>query len=276
MIPKEELGRLVKSAREAKSKKIDKRYTQKSLANDIGKSQGYIGDIESGRTYPTLVVLSDIAKACEVPLSFFSDIENIINDYVRKQLEEYPPETQDMVKDYIYTGNERLNFLSGQAEYDIRVEGFPKVNELREASSNYSSENIPSSPLVRIPILGTVAAGIPLYAEQNILGYEDVPKSLVKSGEYFFLIAQGDSMIGSRILPGDKVLIRKQPLVENGEIALVLVNGDEATLKRVKYLDGTAILYPDNPAYSPMVYPVSDIKIIGYVAQVVFNPNAKK
>ena len=274
MISKEELGKLIKSARKAKPKETNKRYTQKILANEIGKSQGYIGDIESGRTYPTLVVLSDIAKACGVPLSFFSDIENIIEEYIAKQLGDYPAETQDMVKDYIYTGNERLNFLSGQAQDGITLEGFP----LKESCvpCNHPHETFPLNPMARIPILGTVAAGVPLYAEQNILGYEDVPGSLVKSGEYFFLIVRGDSMIGSRILPGDKVLIRKQPLVENGEIALVLVNGDEATLKRVKYLDGTAILYPDNPSYSPMIYPVSDVEIVGYVAQVVFNPNAKK
>lgn len=268
MISKEELGRLIKDARKAKSKIINKRYTQKNLASDIGKSQGYIGDIESGRTYPTLVVLNDIALACGVPLSFFSDIENIIEEYVGKQLGDYPTETQNIVKDYIYTGNERLNFLSGQAQDGITLEGFPRVNGVHDT--------FPNSPMSKIPILGTVAAGVPLYAEQNILGYEEVSQSLVKSGEYFFLIVQGDSMIGSRILPGDKVLIRKQPLVENGEIALVLVNGDEATLKRVKYLDDTAILYPDNPSYEPMVYPISDVEVIGYVAQVVFNPNAKK
>jgi len=285
MISKEELGKLIKSARKMKSREIDKRYTQGILASDIGKSQGYIGDIESGRTYPTLVVLNDIAQACGVPLSFFSDIENIIEEYVRKQLGDYPVETQNLVKDYIHKGNERLNFLSGQAQDDITLEGFPKVAEVSSAYNScqgkYPEQDIQSTipignPMTSIPILGIVAAGVPLYAEQNILGYEDVPESLVKGGEYFFLIVRGDSMIGSRILPGDKVLIRKQSLVENGEIALVLVNGDEATLKRVRYLDGTAILYPDNPSYEPMVYPIGDVEVIGYVAQVVFNPNAKK
>jgi len=284
MISKEELGKLIKSAREAKAKEINKRYTQKTLASDIGKSQSYIGDIESGRTYPTLVVLSDIALACGVSLSFFSDIENKIEEYVGKQLGDYPAETQDMVKDYIRRGNEKLNFLSGQAQHDITLEGFPKVTEVPSASitcsDNFSKQDIrdtfPISTMTQIPILGTVAAGVPLYAEQHILGYEEVPQSLVKSGEYFFLIVQGDSMTGSRIFSGDKVLIRKQTLVENGEIALVLVNGDEATLKRVKYLNGTAILYPDNPSYEPMVYPISDVEVIGYVAQVIFNPNAKK
>jgi len=277
MISKEELGKLIKTARETKSKEIGKRYTQKMLSEEISKSQGYIGDIESGRTYPTLVVLGDIAVACGVSLSFFSDIEKQIDEYVAVKLGDYPAETQEIVKDYIRTGNERLDFLGGQEQHDIRLEGFPRD---KEANAAYSKKDLQEafsvSSMSRIPILGTVAAGIPIYAEQNILGFEEVPMSLVKNGEFFFLIVQGDSMIGSRIFPGDKVLIRKQPIVESGQIALVLVNGDEATLKRVKYLDGTAILYPDNPSYEPMIYPVSDIEIIGYVAQVIFNPNEKK
>ncbi|SPF43335.1 Peptidase S24/S26A/S26B, conserved region (fragment) [Candidatus Desulfosporosinus infrequens] len=82
-------------------------------------------------------------------------------------------------------------------------------------------------------------------------------------------------MTGSRIFPGDKVLIRKEPSVESDQIALVLVNEEEATLNRVKYLDGTAIIYPDNPSYEPMIYSIRDIEIIGYVVQVIFNQYEK-
>jgi len=77
LISKEELAKLIKEAREMKSKAIGRRYTQKMLADDINKSQSYIGDIESGRTYPTLVVLGDIVQACGVP-GLFSDIEKKI------------------------------------------------------------------------------------------------------------------------------------------------------------------------------------------------------
>lgn len=274
VLSREDLGQLVKKARQIKGEQIGRKYTQGMLASDLGVSRSYLGDIETGRTYPNYVLLNKIASICGVPLSFFSDIEKQINEYVDVKLGDYPPETQEMVKDYIHNGSERLNFLSGQAQNDITLEGFPKTVDI--ADTNPGNKDFSINAMTQIPILGTVAAGIPLYAEQNILGYEDVPKSLIKSGEYFFLIVQGDSMIGSRIFQGDKVLIRRQPLVENGEIALVLVNGDEATLKRVKYLDDKAILLPDNPAYEPMVYPISDVQIIGYVAQVIFNPNIKK
>ena len=139
MISKEELGKLIKAARETKSKEIAKRYTQKMLADDIRKSQGYIGDIESGRTYPTLVVLGDIAVACGVPLSFFSDIEKQIDEYVEVKLGDYPAETQEMVKNYIRTGNERLDFLGGQKQHDITLEGFPRD---KEANAAYSKKDL--------------------------------------------------------------------------------------------------------------------------------------
>ena len=122
----------------------------------------------------------------------------------------------------------------------------------------------------RIPILGVIRAGEPIYADENIIGYEDVPICDVKNGEYFFLIVQGDSMIGSRIYPGDKVLVRRQDYVENNDIAVVIVNGDEATLKRVKYIEEAIILYPDNPKYDPMIFKAEEVRIIGKVKKVVF------
>lgn len=75
VLSKKELGNLIKQARKLKSNNINKRYTQQMLADDIKKSQSYIGDIESGRTYPSYVILMEIARACDVPLSFFQDYE---------------------------------------------------------------------------------------------------------------------------------------------------------------------------------------------------------
>lgn len=82
VLSKDELGKLIKNARKFKSEKIGRRYTQVMLAKDINKSQGYIGDIECGRTYPTFKVLSSIAEACEVPFSFFEKPKDelIMND----------------------------------------------------------------------------------------------------------------------------------------------------------------------------------------------------
>lgn len=89
VLSKKELGNLIKQARKIHSKRIDKKYTQQMLANDIGKSQSYIGDIESGRTYPSFAVLNEIAKACHVPIGYFQDDQKInedIDKFIKLQL----------------------------------------------------------------------------------------------------------------------------------------------------------------------------------------------
>ncbi|MNI94387.1 LexA repressor [compost metagenome] len=83
-------------------------------------------------------------------------------------------------------------------------------------------------------------------------------------------------MIGARIFEGDKVIVRVQPEVEDGEIAVVNVDGDNATLKRVKKLNGKILLLSENPQYEPIVINSENARICGKVISVVFNPNAKK
>jgi len=130
----------------------------------------------------------------------------------------------------------------------------------------------PVGEMVKIPVLGVIRCGEPIYAEQNIIGWENVPAEEVKGGEYFYLEVTGDSMTGSRIYPGDRVLVRRQPEIENGEIAVVLIEGEEATLKRVKYLEDMIMLYPDNPKYEPQIYKPEEVQILGKVVEVKFKP----
>jgi len=116
----------------------------------------------------------------------------------------------------------------------------------------------------RIPILGEIACGEPIYANEEYESYALTDASLDAD---FCLRAKGDSMTGARILDGDIVFIRSQNAVDNGEIAAVII-GDEATLKRVYYYpdDEKLILSAENPKYAPLVYvgeELSQIKIIG-------------
>ena len=126
----------------------------------------------------------------------------------------------------------------------------------------------------RIPIYGVIPAGQPMYAVENIEGYElaDVPTP----DEYFFLRVKGDSMINARIFDGDLVLVHKQPCANNGQIVVCLVNGDEATLKRFRKLDSAVMLQPENTNYEPIIVPMKDFeggyaKIIGVVERVMFS-----
>ena len=113
---------------------------------------------------------------------------------------------------------------------------------------------IPAAPqIVRVPVLGTIACGNPIYAEQNFAGYRYEAPDTLPGGKLFYLEAKGESMEPT-VPNGSYVLIREQADVEYGEIAAVLTNGDsEATLKRVKKQGNVVILMPDNPSYEPYI-----------------------
>ena len=109
---------------------------------------------------------------------------------------------------------------------------------------------IPLPEMQRIPLLGSIACGSPILAEEHIEDYVDIPRNIHAD---FALTCKGDSMINARIFDGDIVYIRQQPSVDNGEIAAVLIDGD-ATLKRVRLFDDHISLEPENPMYKPLAY----------------------
>ena len=122
-------------------------------------------------------------------------------------------------------------------------------------------EEIPkmSSKGVLIPILGQVIAGIPIDAVEDILGYEEISREMATHGEYFALQIKGNSM-EPRMRQGDVVIVKKQSAVESGDIAVVLVNGDEATIKKFVIHDNGVSLISNNEAYSPMFYTKKEIE----------------
>ena len=127
----------------------------------------------------------------------------------------------------------------------------------------------PIPEMHRIPILGRISAGLPLYAEENIEGYTHT--DLNGGAEYFALRVQGDSMTAARIQDGDTLIVRRQEVVENGQIAVVMVGDEEATVKRF-YQSGTGItLMPQstNPAHQPQLYDTRNhnIRVIGLVVK---------
>lgn len=125
----------------------------------------------------------------------------------------------------------------------------------------------------QIPILGRISAGLPLYAEQNIEGY--TLTDLNGGAEYFALRVQGDSMNTLRINDGDIIIVRRQNEVENGEVAVVMVGDEDATVKRFYTTDSTVTLMPQstNPIHSPQIYDLrtTHIKVLGKVIKVEFS-----
>jgi len=132
-----------------------------------------------------------------------------------------------------------------------------------EQEYSYLPSNIiPMPEMKKVPLLGTIACGEPILAAGNIEDYVDIPKHINAN---FALTCKGDSMINARIFDGDIVYIRQQTIVENGDIAAVLI-GDEATLKRVRLFEDHISLEPENPMYKPFVYwneEMNGVRILG-------------
>lgn len=125
-----------------------------------------------------------------------------------------------------------------------------------------------SMGMVPIPLLGNVAAGMPILSPENQLGEFMVDSALVRSGRHFALRVQGESMMDVGILPGDVLVVRQQPLAEHREIVVALLN-DEATVKRLHHRNGEIALLPENRKFPKIpVGPEDDLRIVGKVVGV--------
>lgn len=159
--------------------------------------------------------------------------------------------TLEHIADYF---NVDMDYLLGKSEI---------VNKERFSYSIPEAGNIiPMPEMQQLPLVGAIACGVPILAEENIEEYIRIPKHIRAD---FALTCKGDSMINARIWDGDIVYIKQQDTVENGEIAAVLIDG-EATLKRVRLYEDHIILEPENPTYKPFVYwhdEMNSVRILG-------------
>lgn len=166
----------------------------------------------------------------------------------------------------------------GKYETGDREPDVPKIKKLAEILCIPADELLETDQVVRgiLPMptlksvarLGTIACGTPILAEQNLEGYDQVPDFVNCD---FSLICRGDSMKNAHINDGDIVFIKQQPTVDNGQIAAVLI-GDEATLKRVQFLDNGVALLPENSAYAPMVFvgeEANNVRILGLATHFI-------
>lgn len=170
--------------------------------------------------------------------------------------------------------------LSGweNEKYEIDNQSLSKLASYFNVTTDYllgrtdEKKERPREKGVRIPVLGCVQAGIPIEAIEDIIDYEEIPESMAKNGEYFALQIRGDSM-EPKFSEGDVVIVRKQESADDGDIAVVLVNGNEATVKKIKRRMDGIMLIPNNPSYDPMFYSNQEIAtlpiaIIGRVVEL--------
>ncbi|MEY8352113.1 transcriptional repressor LexA [Lachnospiraceae bacterium 54-53] len=122
--------------------------------------------------------------------------------------------------------------------------------------------NLTRREVVNVPVLGTVAAGQPLYAEENIENYYPIPSDMLPNAETFMLRVKGNSMINAGILEGDQIIVEHCPTAHNGEIVVALVD-DSATVKRFFKENGHYRLQPENDSMEPII--VDHVEILGKV-----------
>ena len=123
--------------------------------------------------------------------------------------------------------------------------------------------------VISIPILGKIAAGLPIEAISDNTNYIELPETLLKKGEYFVLNVEGDSMIEAGIFDGDQVVIRKANDANNGEIVVALIDNNEATLKRIFKRGQQVALQPENSNYKTVIYGPDRIQIQGVLKHLI-------
>ncbi len=165
--------------------------------------------------------------------------------------------------------------LSGweNEKYEIDNKSLIKCANIFHVSVDYLLGNEePSKSAIKIPVLGTVAAGIPLEAIEEILDWEEIPVEMARQGEFFGLVIHGDSM-SPRFLEGDVVIVRKQETADSGDIVIAKVNGDDACCKKlVRHEEGLSLVSL-NSAYAPMFFSKNEVfqkpvTIIGKVVEL--------
>ena len=143
------------------------------------------------------------------------------------------------------------------------IEIIKSVN-LIDTESGKNKNNI-----ISIPILGKIAAGLPIESISDNTNYIELPETLLKKGEYFILNVEGDSMIEAGIFDGDQVVIRKANDANNGEIVVALIDNNEATLKRIFKRGQQVALQPENSNYKTVIYGPDRIQIQGVLKHLI-------
>ena len=185
-----------------------------------------------------------------------------ILDYMKQEIlnKGYPPTVREICQAVNLKSTSSVHAHLESLEkngYIRRDPTKPRAIEIMDENFNLTRREV-----VNIPVIGSVAAGAPILAVENIEAYFPLPADMMPNQNAFLLNVKGDSMIKAGIFEGDKVLVQQQPTAENGEIVVALVD-DSATVKRFYKEAGHIRLQPENDAYEPII--VTDCTIMGKV-----------
>ena len=179
----------------------------------------------------------------------------------------YPPTIRELADNFSISVKGAQDHITALKKKGILEQGDKKSRAIKLIKKAEDDKEF-----LEIPILGTVAAGRPILAEENRDGYIHLSKTILKkSRDYFALRVKGDSMAGVGIIEGDIAIIEQQETVQNGEIAVIMLD-DSATLKTY-YREKTRIrLQPENPKYTPTFYS-DDVRVLGRLAHIIRSYN---
>ena len=188
--------------------------------------------------------------------------QELIYSFIKDKIRDsgFPPTIREI--------GEKFN-ITVKGAYDhikaIEKKGYIKTEQNKSRAILVLDDEQIHAPSLAVPLVGRIAAGSPLLAQENIEEYLSFPQSAFGKGEFFALLVKGDSMINAGIFDGDTAIIKKQNTANNGDIVAALID-DEATLKRFKKENSTVKLIAENPAYKPIV--PDNLMILGKLTAV--------
>jgi repressor LexA len=203
-------------------------------------------------------------------MSVISERQRQILDFIKATVARrgYPPSVREIGE---ATGLSSPSTVHSHLSALSRA-GMIKRDPTKPRAIEILEEHEPAVPdatdIVRVPLVGRIAAGRPILATEDLEDVVPLPADLVGSGPVFMLTVRGDSMVDAGILDGDHVVVRSQPDASDGEIVAALVNEEEATVKRLRRRGGAVVLEAANDAYEPMVFE-DGVRILGKVVSVL-------
>lgn len=176
----------------------------------------------------------------------------------------YPPTVREICKALNITSTATAYYSLNRLQmcgYIKKVDNHKRAIEILNEFSDF-----PKKEMVDVPLVGKITAGVPITAVENIEDVFSLPNDMFANGDLFLLTVSGDSMINAGILDGDKIVVRRQSIANNGEIVAVMIDG-EATVKRF-YMDARYIrLQPENDKYEPII--VEEAEVLGLVVGLI-------
>lgn len=208
-------------------------------------------------------IIKEYRESNNMSMDLFSDKSGISKAYISLLEKNRHPKTGKPIAPSIQCIKQAADAMS--IDFNLL---FNKIDGNVSLSNDTNSKKAKG---IQIPVLGSVPAGVPIEAIEDIVDYEDIDSVTAARGEYFGLKVKGASM-EPRICEGDVLICRRQDDCESGDVAIVMVNGNDATVKRLKKYEGGILLIPNNPAFEPMNFTDEEIiskpvKVIGKVIE---------